>query len=69
MTMSNADLINLAHELGAEPCGDPRCENGTIIGDEYVTRDGDVDNYTWDCSQCNPTPSIYTWDDMTEVPF
>jgi hypothetical protein len=50
-------------------CDDPRCDNGTIIGDEYVTREGDVDNYTWDCSTCNPTPTVYTGNDMTEVPF
>jgi hypothetical protein len=40
----------------AKPCGDPRCENGTIVGDEYVTRDGEVDNHTWDCSECQANP-------------
>lgn len=66
---TNDEMIAMAHELGAEPCGDPRCENGTIVGDEYVTRDGEVDNYTWDCADCHANPSVYTWDDMTEVPF
>lgn len=59
----------MAHEFGAEPCDDPRRENGTIVGDEYVTRDGEVDNYTWDCTECHANPSVYTWDEFTEVPF
>lgn len=50
-------------------CEDPRCENGTIVGDEHVTRDGQVDNHTWDCPECNPTPAVYSWDEFTEVPF
>lgn len=65
--ITETDLDAMARESGQ--CQDERCVNGTIVGDEYVTHAGDVDNYTWDCSTCNPTPKVYTWDDNTEVPF
>ena len=66
-TITETDLDAMARESGQ--CQDERCVNGTIVGDEFITRAGDVDNYTWDCSTCNPTPKVYTWDDNTEVPF
>lgn len=59
---TDADIDAMYEQYLSGQCSNPDCIDGIVHGGEYITRYGDVDWYTYDCTECK-TAKRHVWSD------